>query len=273
MTSRPSAPRTAQTGTLARTRIAPDARSVSSIHEGCARGRVLRPVVGCALVRVAMFALFERLLKPTAIAETAEPPAGLVAFYWHFARQAKLLFAALFVAGFCVALLDTMIPVFIGRVVTLVTAAKPEDAVRRHWPMLLGMALVLLVLRPARAHGAEPARQPGDRRQRVEPDPLAEPLARGAAVLGVLPERFRRPHRQPRDADRAGDPRDHRRADHRRLVHPGLRHQRAAAARHRRPVARAADRAVVRRLSGAAARCSCRACATAPRRCRRRARC
>ena len=54
-----------------------------------------------------------------------------MAFYWHFARQAKPLFAALFVAGFIVALLDTMIPIFIGRIVTLVTSAKPEDAVRR----------------------------------------------------------------------------------------------------------------------------------------------
>ena len=51
-----------------------------------------------------MFALFERLLKPTVSPDTPEPPPGLVAFYWHFARQAKPLFVALFVAGFCVAL-------------------------------------------------------------------------------------------------------------------------------------------------------------------------
>ena len=72
-----------------------------------------------------MFAIFERLLKPTVSPEGPEPPAGLAAFYWHFARQAKPLFAALFVAGFCVALLDTMIPIFIGRIVTLITAARP----------------------------------------------------------------------------------------------------------------------------------------------------
>ena len=66
-----------------------------------------------------MFALFERLLKPTAAPEHPEPPAGLVAFYWHFVRQAKALFAALFVTGLVVALLDTLIPVFIGRIVTL----------------------------------------------------------------------------------------------------------------------------------------------------------
>jgi len=95
-----------------------------------------------------MFARFERLLRPTAISETAEPPPGLIAFYWHFARQAKPLFVALFVAGFIVALLDITIPVFIGRVVTLVTTSKPEELFAQSWPVLLGMAAVLVIVRP-----------------------------------------------------------------------------------------------------------------------------
>jgi ATP-binding cassette subfamily B multidrug efflux pump len=96
-----------------------------------------------------MFHFFERTLKPTAVPETAEPPAGLVAFYWHFARQAKPLFIGLFAIGFAVALIEVMIPVFIGKVVTLVTASKPEELLATAWPWLLGMAGVLLVLRPA----------------------------------------------------------------------------------------------------------------------------
>jgi ATP-binding cassette, subfamily B, multidrug efflux pump len=96
-----------------------------------------------------MFSVFERLLKPTVAPEGPEPPAGLTAFYWHFAKQAKPLFAALFVAGFCVAVLDTLVPLFIGRIVTLVTAANPEELFAEHWPMLLGMALLLLFVRPA----------------------------------------------------------------------------------------------------------------------------
>ena len=95
-----------------------------------------------------MFALFERLLQPTVSPEGPEPPAGLTAFYWHFARQAKPLFAALFVAGFTVALLDTLIPIFIGRLVTLVTSTKPETLFADHGPMLVGMALLLLFVRP-----------------------------------------------------------------------------------------------------------------------------
>src|SRR5215467_6315893 len=96
-----------------------------------------------------MFRFFERALKPTSVAESSEPPAGLVAFYWHFARQAKPLFAALFAVGFAVALIEVMIPVFIGKVVTLVTASKPDELLATAWPWLLGMATVLLVLRPA----------------------------------------------------------------------------------------------------------------------------
>ena len=96
-----------------------------------------------------MFARFERLLKPAIAPDAPEPPAGLVAFYWHFARQAKPLFAALFVAGFIVAIMDTMIPIFIGRIVTLVTSSAPATLFAEHGHLLIGMALVLLVLRPA----------------------------------------------------------------------------------------------------------------------------
>ena len=96
-----------------------------------------------------MFAFFERQLKPTQAPERPEPPASLLAFYWHYAREARRLFIALFAAGFVVALLDTMIPVFIGRVVTLLTSNPPDQLFEEFWPLLLLMAFVLLVARPA----------------------------------------------------------------------------------------------------------------------------
>ena len=96
-----------------------------------------------------MFALFEQFLTPTAAPEHPEPPGGLIAFLWHFARQAKWLFAALFVAEMFVALTDSAVPWFMGRVVTMVTKTPPDRFLAESWPWLLGMAIVVLIVRPA----------------------------------------------------------------------------------------------------------------------------
>ncbi|MGH7029550.1 MAG: ABC transporter transmembrane domain-containing protein, partial [Stellaceae bacterium] len=95
-----------------------------------------------------VFRFFESLLEPTALSPEAPPPASLAAFYWHHARQARGLVLALFAAGSAVAALDTLIPVFIGRVVTMVSSHQP-DILYSYWPQLLGMAAVLLLARPS----------------------------------------------------------------------------------------------------------------------------
>ena len=96
-----------------------------------------------------MFPHFESLLRPTAPHPDVAPPDGLTAFYWHFARQSRLLLPGLFAAGLLVALLDSTVPVFIGRVVSLLSRGAPSQLLAQHWMLLLGMALVLVVLRPA----------------------------------------------------------------------------------------------------------------------------
>ena len=95
-----------------------------------------------------VFRFFESLLEPTALPPETPPPAGLAAFYWHHARQARGLVLALFAAGSAVAVLDTLIPVFIGRVVTIISHNRP-DALHHAVPQLLGMAAVLLLARPS----------------------------------------------------------------------------------------------------------------------------
>jgi ATP-binding cassette subfamily B multidrug efflux pump len=96
-----------------------------------------------------MFAKFERLLTPTAPPEHPEPPGGLLAFLWHFARQAKWLFAALFVIECLVALGDSAVPWFMGRIVTMVTKMPADRFFAEGWPWLLGMAVVLVIVRPS----------------------------------------------------------------------------------------------------------------------------
>jgi ATP-binding cassette subfamily B multidrug efflux pump len=99
-----------------------------------------------------MFRYFENRLKPTEMAPEAPPPRdgerALLRFYWHYVRQAKFLYVALFVAGLTVALMDTLIPVFIGRVVALVSKHAPETLLAQEWPQLTLMALALLLGRP-----------------------------------------------------------------------------------------------------------------------------
>jgi ATP-binding cassette, subfamily B, multidrug efflux pump len=100
-----------------------------------------------------MFRFFEHLLEPTEKPPEAPPPElgsphALLRFYWHFVRQVPGLLGALFVTGFIVALLDAAIPVFIGRIVTLVTSQSPATLWQTAGWQLVGMALLLLVLRP-----------------------------------------------------------------------------------------------------------------------------
>ena len=94
-----------------------------------------------------MFAFFESRIRPTARPGTA-PPTTLWAFYWHFVRQARGLFAAMFVTGLVLALIDTVIPVFIGKLVRLMQASDRAAALADALPMLVGMSLLILVGRP-----------------------------------------------------------------------------------------------------------------------------
>ncbi|WP_376095947.1 ABC transporter ATP-binding protein [Roseomonas sp. CCTCC AB2023176] len=106
------------------------------------------------------FRFFERMVDPVAPPGTAatgvlgvpvpeqEPPKSLLPFYWHFVRQARAPFAALFAAGMVVAFLDSLIPVFIGRVIALLERHAPGTLLSEAWPAMLGMAAVILIGRP-----------------------------------------------------------------------------------------------------------------------------
>jgi ATP-binding cassette subfamily B multidrug efflux pump len=94
-----------------------------------------------------MFAFFESRIRPTALPGSA-PPAGLLAFYWHYVRQTKGLYGAMFVTGLVVALIDTLIPVFIGRLVRLMEAPDRAATLAEAMPMLVAMALLVLIGRP-----------------------------------------------------------------------------------------------------------------------------
>ena len=99
-----------------------------------------------------MFRLFETLLPgavpPPRQVRRSGPPAGLLAFYWHFIAQAKPVFAAMFATSLGIALLDTLIPVLIGRLVSLVEAPDRQAAFAASWPALMTIGAAILIGRP-----------------------------------------------------------------------------------------------------------------------------
>lgn len=94
-----------------------------------------------------MFSFFDSLVDSTA-SPPGEPPSGLRTFYWHFVRQAKGLFAALFVVGFVLAVLEAVVPYLIGRLVSILSSVPRERVFDAAGQLLLVMAAIVLVARP-----------------------------------------------------------------------------------------------------------------------------
>ncbi|MCC6609477.1 MAG: ABC transporter ATP-binding protein [Burkholderiales bacterium] len=95
-----------------------------------------------------MFSYLQSRIRGTASTGPGAPPTGLLAFYWHFARQTKGWYGLMFVTSLAVALIDTTIPVFIGKLVSLMEAIDRSAALRAQWPLLAGMVALVLVGRP-----------------------------------------------------------------------------------------------------------------------------
>jgi ATP-binding cassette subfamily B multidrug efflux pump len=95
-----------------------------------------------------MFSYLQSRIRGTATTGPGAPPPGLLAFYWHFVKQTKGWYALMFVTSLAVALIDTVIPVFIGRLVSLMEAVDREAALDQQWPLLAGMVALVLLVRP-----------------------------------------------------------------------------------------------------------------------------
>jgi ATP-binding cassette, subfamily B, multidrug efflux pump len=95
-----------------------------------------------------MFRYLQSRIRATASTGPGTPPPGLMAFYWHFVRQTRSWYAAMFVTSLAVALIDTLIPVFIGRLVSLMEAPDRAAAIEREWPLLAAMVVTVLLVRP-----------------------------------------------------------------------------------------------------------------------------
>ncbi len=95
-----------------------------------------------------MFRYLQSRIRGTARPVPGAPPRGLITFYWHFVRQTKGWYGAMFATSLAVALIDTVIPVFIGKLVSLMEAADRHAALAQQTPLLIGMVALVLIVRP-----------------------------------------------------------------------------------------------------------------------------
>ncbi|MBL8378570.1 MAG: ABC transporter ATP-binding protein [Burkholderiales bacterium] len=95
-----------------------------------------------------MFDFLQSRVRGTADTGPGTPPPGLIAFYWHFVRQTRLWYCAMFFTSLVVALIDTLIPVFIGTLVTLMQAEDRPAALAEKAPLLASMLVMVLLVRP-----------------------------------------------------------------------------------------------------------------------------
>ncbi len=95
-----------------------------------------------------MFKYFENFIVPTARDTPGNPPAGLLRFYWFFVRQAKGLFVALFLASILVAIVDAAIPVFMGRLVRLVSSTPAPAVFTNGNTLIFSLIALVLIAKP-----------------------------------------------------------------------------------------------------------------------------
>jgi len=95
-----------------------------------------------------MLRLLPARVRGTANTGPGEPPDGLMAFYWHFVRQTKGWYGLMFLASLAVALIDTLIPVFIGKLVSLMETDDRAAALAGEGPLLAAMVVLVLLVRP-----------------------------------------------------------------------------------------------------------------------------
>jgi ATP-binding cassette, subfamily B, multidrug efflux pump len=97
-----------------------------------------------------MFRWFETRIEAFPDDRPMQPPDTLLAFYVYFIKPVWPAFAVLLVAGFLGSLIEVSLLAFVGSLVDMMKSAQtPEAFLANHWSILLGMAFVAMVARPA----------------------------------------------------------------------------------------------------------------------------
>ncbi|WP_346910062.1 ABC transporter ATP-binding protein [uncultured Roseibium sp.] len=95
-----------------------------------------------------MFERFENLIDPFEKTGLDVPPKGFIAFCWYYTKPAWKILAGVAALGALVAIMEVTIFTFLGDLVNWLEKGDKETFLADNWPALVGMAVVLLVLRP-----------------------------------------------------------------------------------------------------------------------------
>ncbi|MDA8869946.1 ABC transporter ATP-binding protein/permease [Rhizobiaceae bacterium] len=96
-----------------------------------------------------LFTRFETLVDPFPAEEPTQPPDGLAAFCWHYAKPMAWPLAGVMVLSATIAVLEVMLFGFVGSVVDwLATADRATFLEREKWT-LIGMGALLILVLPA----------------------------------------------------------------------------------------------------------------------------
>jgi ATP-binding cassette subfamily B multidrug efflux pump len=94
---------------------------------------------------------FERLILPLVESPVTRPPDTLLAFYRHFLAPVKGTIVAVLLIALLTAVTEMGLFVFLGWIVDRATTTPKEAFFHLYWPELIGMALVIVALRPLNA--------------------------------------------------------------------------------------------------------------------------
>jgi ATP-binding cassette subfamily B multidrug efflux pump len=91
---------------------------------------------------------FEDRVRPTGSPVGGTPPASLWGFFRHHLEPVRFLVMGLFIGGFLVAVADTMMSVFLGRIADFAACVRPSHLLEDAGGQIAVIAAVALGLRP-----------------------------------------------------------------------------------------------------------------------------
>ncbi len=91
---------------------------------------------------------FEKLIDLYRTEPQQDPPTTIGAFYGYFLRQVWPSFLALLIVGLAGALIEVALFSYLSSIIDLVNHSRAETFFADHWPVLLWMAVVALIIRP-----------------------------------------------------------------------------------------------------------------------------